>query len=383
MAGNAVLIVAAGSGQRLGGELPKQYLPLAGRSVLRRSIDVFAGHQRIDAIRVVISPDHGDLYRQATEGLKILPPVNGGAARQESVRNGLESLAELKPDKVLIHDAARPFVTTDVIDGVLAALDHHPGAIPAVPVIDTLKRGSESIIIGTVERGGLWRAQTPQGFRFDTILDAHRKLRDKQLTDDSALLEAQGLSVELVPGAEGNFKITTMEDFERAKKLLGSGQIFCTGNGFDVHKFTSGDHVTICGVRVAHNHALEGHSDADVGLHAITDAILGTIGAGDIGQHFPPTDARWKGADSAAFLSHAASLVRDRGGSVVHVDVTIICERPKVGPHREAMVQRVAEILGLAPQRVSVKATTTEGLGFTGRREGIAAQATATVALPA
>lgn len=383
MTGNAVLIVAAGSGQRLGGEVPKQYLPLAGRSVLRRSIDAFAGHTGIDAIRVVISPDHDELYRLSTEGLKILPPVNGGAARQESVRNGLESLAELKPDKVLIHDAARPFVTADVIDGVLAALDRHPGAIPAVPVIDTLKRGKDGLIGGTIDRGGLWRAQTPQGFRFQAILDAHRKLSDKQLTDDAALLEAQGMNVELVPGAEGNFKITTMEDFERAKHLLGTGQVFCTGNGFDVHKFTAGDHVTICGVRVPHSHALEGHSDADVGLHAITDAILGTIGAGDIGQHFPPTDARWKGADSAAFLSHAASLVRDRGGSVVHVDVTIICERPKVGPHREAMVRRVAEILGLAPQRVSVKATTTEGLGFAGRREGIAAQATATATLPA
>jgi 2-C-methyl-D-erythritol 4-phosphate cytidylyltransferase/2-C-methyl-D-erythritol 2,4-cyclodiphosphate synthase len=323
------------------------------------------------------------LYRQSAEGLKILPPVHGGAARQESVRNGLESLTEMRPDNVLIHDAARPFVTADVIDGVISALDRHPGAIPAVPVIDTLKRGSERIIGGTVERAGLWRAQTPQGFRFDAILDAHRKLSDKQLTDDAALLEAQGLKVELVPGAEGNFKITTMEDFERAKRLLSSGQVFCTGNGFDVHKFMAGDHVTICGVRVPHTQKLEGHSDADVGLHAITDAVLGTIGAGDIGMHFPPTDARWKGADSAAFLSHAASLVRARGGNVVHVDVTIICERPKVGPHREAMVRRVAEILGLDPQRVSVKATTTEGLGFTGRREGIAAQATATVALPA
>lgn len=382
MVGNAVLIVAAGSGRRLGGEVPKQYLALAGRSVLRRSIDAFRSHTDIDAIRVVISGDHRDLYAKATDGLDMLPPVIGGAARQESVRNGLESLAGMKPDKVLIHDAARPFVTADVIDGVLQALDRHPGAIPAVPVIDTLKRGSDGTIGGTVDRGGLWRAQTPQGFRFGAILEAHRKLSDRQLTDDAALLEAQGLSVELVPGAEGNFKITTMEDFERATRLLTPARDYLTGNGFDVHRFTAGDHVTICGVRVEHSHALEGHSDADVGLHAITDAILGAIGAGDIGQHFPPTDARWKGADSAAFLSHAASLVGERGGSVVHVDVTIICERPKIGPHREAMVRRVAEILALAPARVSVKATTTEGLGFTGRREGIAAQATATVALP-
>jgi len=383
MVGNAVLIVAAGSGQRLGGEVPKQYLALAGRSVLRRSIDAFRSHAEIDAIRVVISADHRDLYAEATAGLEILPPIMGGAARQESVRNGLESLAGMKPDKVLIHDAARPFVTAEVIDGVLKALDRHPGAIPAVPVIDTLKRGSEGVIGGTVDRGGLWRAQTPQGFRFGAILEAHRKLSDRQLTDDAALLEAQGLSVELVPGAEGNLKITTMEDFERAARLLSSARDYRTGNGFDVHRFTPGDHVTICGVRVQHTHALEGHSDADVGLHAITDAILGAIGAGDIGQHFPPTDPRWKGADSAAFLSHAASLVRERGGSVIHVDVTIICERPKIGPHREAMVRRVVEILALDPARVSVKATTTEGLGFTGRREGIAAQATATVALPA
>ena len=383
MAGNAVLIVAAGSGQRLGGDLPKQYLALAGRSVLRRSIDAFRAHGKIDAIRVVISADHQDLYAQAIAGLDILPPVTGGAARQDSVRNGLESFSGIKPDKVLIHDAARPFVTSDVIDGVLAALDRHPGAIPAVPVTDTLKRGSGGVIGGTVDRGGLWRAQTPQGFRFDTILEAHRKLSDRQLTDDAALLEAQGLNVALVPGAEGNFKITTMEDFDRATRLLSPARDYLTGNGFDVHRFTAGDNVTICGVRVEHTHALEGHSDADVGLHAITDAILGAIGAGDIGQHFPPTDARWKGADSAAFLQHAASLARERGGSVVHVDVTIICERPKVGPHRQAMVQRVAEVLGLDPRRVSVKATTTEGLGFTGRREGIAAQATATVALPA
>jgi 2-C-methyl-D-erythritol 4-phosphate cytidylyltransferase / 2-C-methyl-D-erythritol 2,4-cyclodiphosphate synthase len=382
MAGNAVLIVAAGSGQRLGGDLPKQYLALAGRSVLRRSIDAFRCHEKIDAIRVVISADHQDLYAQAAAGLDILPPVTGGTARQDSVRNGLESLAGMNPDKVLIHDAARPFVTSDVIEGVLAALDRHSGAIPAVPVIDTLKRGARGVIGGTVDRGGLWRAQTPQGFRFDTILEAHRKLSDRQLTDDAALLEAQGLGVALVPGAEGNFKITTMEDFERAARLLAPTRDYLTGNGFDVHRFAAGDHVTICGVRVEHTHALEGHSDADVGLHAITDAILGAIGAGDIGQHFPPTDARWKGADSAAFLQHAASLVRERGGSVVHVDVTIICERPKVGPHRAAMVQRVAEILSLDPRRVSVKATTTEGLGFTGRREGIAAQATATVTLP-
>jgi 2-C-methyl-D-erythritol 4-phosphate cytidylyltransferase/2-C-methyl-D-erythritol 2,4-cyclodiphosphate synthase len=250
-------------------------------------------------------------------------------------------------------------------------------------VIDTLKRGGDGVIGSTVDRSGLWRAQTPQGFRFDAILDAHRKLCDRQLTDDAALLEAQGLNVALVPGAEGNFKITTMEDFDRAARLLAPTRDYLTGNGFDVHRFTAGDQVTICGVRVPHTHALEGHSDADVGLHAITDAILGAIGAGDIGQHFPPTDARWKGADSAAFLQHAASLVNERGGSVVHVDVTIICERPKVGPHRAAMVQRVAEILALDARRVSVKATTTEGLGFTGRREGIAAQATATVALPA
>ncbi|HEY7690520.1 MAG TPA: bifunctional 2-C-methyl-D-erythritol 4-phosphate cytidylyltransferase/2-C-methyl-D-erythritol 2,4-cyclodiphosphate synthase [Dongiaceae bacterium] len=383
MPGNAALIVAAGSGQRFGGELPKQYMTLAGRSILRRSIDAFQAHGAIEAIRVVISDDHRGLYDASTEGLAILPPVIGGVARQGSVRNGLESLRDLNPDKVLIHDAARPFVTAEVIDGVLAALDQHPGAIPAVAVTDTLKRGKEGAIGGTVDRAGLWRAQTPQGFRFAAILEAHRKMADRELTDDAALLEAQGMSVALVPGAEANFKITTKEDFERAARLLAPARDYLTGNGFDVHRFTAGDHVTICGIRVEHSHALEGHSDADVGLHAITDAVLGAIGAGDIGQHFPPTDPRWKGADSAAFLKHAVTLVGERGGSIVHVDVTIICERPKVGPHRNAMVQRVAEILGLNPQRVSVKATTTEGLGFTGRREGIAAQATATIALPA
>jgi 2-C-methyl-D-erythritol 4-phosphate cytidylyltransferase/2-C-methyl-D-erythritol 2,4-cyclodiphosphate synthase len=383
MGGNVALIVAAGSGLRLGGELPKQYLALAGRSILRRSIDAFRAHPKIGAIRVVTNPDHGDLYRRAIGDAEILPPVAGGAARQESVRNGLESLVELNPDKVLIHDAARPFVGADVIDRVLAALDSHAGAIPAVPVTDTLKRERQGEIEATVDRSGLWRAQTPQGFRFGGILEAHRRFRDLQLTDDAALAESLGLSVALVPGAEGNYKITTAEDYERAARAMTPPREYLTGNGFDVHRFTAGDHVTICGVRVPHSHGLEGHSDADVGLHAITDAILGAIGAGDIGQHFPPSDPRWKGADSAAFLAHAAGLVRELHGQVSHVDVTLICERPKIGPHRAAMVRRVADILGLEPRRVSVKATTTEGLGFAGRQEGIAAQATATVALPA
>jgi 2-C-methyl-D-erythritol 4-phosphate cytidylyltransferase/2-C-methyl-D-erythritol 2,4-cyclodiphosphate synthase len=284
---------------------------------------------------------------------------------------------------VLIHDAARPFVTATIIDRTLAALGDAPAAVVAVPVADTLKRGADGSVVATVDRAGLWRAQTPQGFRFADILAAHRQARGASLTDDAAVAEIAGLNVRLVMGADDNFKITTMDDLQRAERLLGADtREFRAGTGYDVHRFSEGDSVTLCGVRIEHSHRLEGHSDADVGMHALTDAILGAIGAGDIGSHFPPSDPQWRGADSARFLSHAAHLVAAKGGCIVHVDVTIICERPKIAPHRAAMVARIAEILGTGADRVSVKATTTEGLGFTGRREGIAAQAAATVALP-
>lgn len=382
---NAIaLIVAAGSGTRLGGEVPKQYLALAGRAVLRHSVETFLRHPAISAVRVVISAEHRALYDSAIAGLAILPPVTGGASRQDSVRHGLESLAELRPDCVLIHDAARPFLTKDIVDRTLAALDDVPGAVVAVPVTDTLKRGQDGRVAGTVDRSALWRAQTPQAFRYAEILAAHRQAKGATMTDDAAVAEAAGLPVKLVMGADDNFKITTADDLQRAQRLVGApAPEFRTGTGYDVHRFAAGDSVTICGIRIAHDQALEGHSDADVGLHALTDAILGAIGAGDLGSHFPPGDPQWRGADSARFLTHAASLVAAKGGRIAHVDVTLICERPKIAPHRAAMVARIAAILGLEESRVSVKATTTEGLGFTGRREGIAAQAVATIALPA
>jgi 2-C-methyl-D-erythritol 4-phosphate cytidylyltransferase / 2-C-methyl-D-erythritol 2,4-cyclodiphosphate synthase len=378
------LVVAAGSGQRFGSEVPKQYLPLAGRPVIRHALEIFAGHPGIDAVRVVLNPDHRPLYDEAVTGLELLPPVAGGASRQESVLNGLESLAALRPDHVLIHDAARPFVSAGIIDRTLATLATSPAALVAVPVTDTLKRATEQMVTATVDRRDLWRAQTPQGFRYAEILAAHRQSAGAALTDDAAVAEAAGLAVSLVMGADDNFKITTAEDLQRAERLLGGGAMeFRTGSGYDVHRFATGSSVTLCGVRIAHSHGLECHSDADVGLHALTDALLGAIGAGDIGSHFPPSDPQWRGVDSARFLAHAAALVAARGGRVNHVDVTLVCERPKIAPHRAAMVSRIAEILGLAPDRVSVKATTTEGLGFTGRSEGIAGHAIATVALPA
>lgn len=378
------LIVAAGSGTRFGGEVPKQYLPLAGRPVLRHSIETFQAHPGISDVRVVISAEHRSLYENAVSGLRIMPPVMGGASRQDSVRNGLESLAEAKPDRVLIHDAARPFVSAAIIERALAALDGAAGAIVAVPVTDTLKRSCDDVVAETVERSGLWRAQTPQGFRFGEILAAHRQASGAALTDDAAVAEAAGLPVRLVMGADDNFKITTSDDLRRAERMLASGTPeYRTGMGYDVHRFVAGNGITLCGVRVPHDQALEGHSDADAGLHALTDALLGTIGAGDIGKHFPPSDVRWRGADSAQFLSHAVGLLAAKGARVVHVDVTLICERPKIAPHRDVMVARIASIIGIAESRVSVKATTTEGLGFTGRREGIAAQAVATVAVTA
>ncbi|MGQ0676853.1 MAG: bifunctional 2-C-methyl-D-erythritol 4-phosphate cytidylyltransferase/2-C-methyl-D-erythritol 2,4-cyclodiphosphate synthase [Rhodospirillales bacterium] len=386
------LIVAAGRGHRFGGETPKQYLKLGGAAVLRHCLAVFLGHPRVGQAQVVIHPDDRALYDAAVAGLDLPPPVHGGAARQDSVRLGLESLEKRAPDLVLIHDAARPFVDAPIIDRTLDALSRSPGAIAAVKVADTIKRaGKDDAIAGTLDRAALWRAQTPQGFRFREILTAHRAAAGRgpkaaELTDDAAVAERAGLEVALVAGSEDNFKVTTMDDLSRAERVLaarGGGGETRVGTGFDVHRLgKKQDYVTLCGVRVPHDSGLIGHSDADVALHALTDAILGALGVGDIGSFFPPTDARWKDADSAVFIRHAADQVTARGGAIVHLDVTIVCERPRVGPHRAAMARRVGEILGLEPSRVSVKATTTEELGFTGRREGIAAQAVATIRLP-
>ena len=382
------LIVAAGRGRRFGGSLPKQYAPLAGKRLLAHTLALFAGHPRIDGVRAVIHQDDRDLYDEAAQGLELLTPTGGGDSRQESVRLGLESLAEVAPAKVLIHDGARPFVATDLVSRVVEALDHVPGALAAVPVTDTLKREADGFTGETVDRSGLWRAQTPQGFHYGKILAAHRDMAGAELTDDAALAERAGLAVRLVEGSVENEKITTQEDLMRAEaRLAHSPTETRFGQGFDVHKFgaegSGNGQVQLCGIAVSHERPLIGHSDADVGLHAITDALLGALAEGDIGDHFPPSDQRWKGAPSQIFLQHAGDLVTRRGGKVVNVDLTFICERPKIGPHRRAMARQVAEILSIDPSRVSIKATTTEGLGFAGRREGIAAQAVAAVALPA
>jgi 2-C-methyl-D-erythritol 4-phosphate cytidylyltransferase/2-C-methyl-D-erythritol 2,4-cyclodiphosphate synthase len=381
------LVVAAGRGSRMGSDVPKQYLPLAGEAVLRHSLRAFATHAAITGTRAVIHPDDRAQYDTAAAGIYLLAPVPGGAQRQESVLRGLESLTEHKPDVVLIHDGARPLISGATISAVLDALATQPGAIAAVPVRDTLKRGTGETIAATVDRRDLWRAQTPQGFRYADILRAHRAAAGRECTDDAQVAEQAGLAVTLVQDREDNVKITTAEDLMRAEGILAAATMQShgdvrVGSGFDVHRFGPGDGVMLCGVRIPFHAGLEGHSDADVGLHALCDALLATIAAGDIGQHFSPSDPRWRGADSSQFVAFALELIRERGGIVAHVDVTVICEAPKVAPHRAAMTARIAEILALAPDRVSVKATTTEKLGFTGRGEGIAASATATVRLP-
>jgi len=375
----ALLIVAAGSGIRAGGAVPKQYQALAGTPVLRRSIEAFAHRDDIVATQVAIGADQENLYRTATQGLSLLNPVAGGDTRRHSVFHGLNTLAVHRPNFVLIHDAARPLVSRVLIDRVIAALeDGAEAAIPLLPVADTLKTEAGGHW-KTISREGLLRAQTPQGFRFDTIMAAHRNFATQDVTDDMAMAELAGLKIEAVPGEGGNLKITTQDDMMLAERMLGSGADFRTGFGYDAHRFVAGDHVWLCGVKIAHDKALEGHSDADAGLHALTDAILGAAGLGDIGVHFPPTDPQWRGADSARFLAYASKLVKQAGATVTHCDVTLICERPKIGPHREAMRARIAEILAMDVSRVSVKATTTEGMGFTGRGEGLAAHAVATV----
>ncbi|HJP23426.1 MAG TPA: bifunctional 2-C-methyl-D-erythritol 4-phosphate cytidylyltransferase/2-C-methyl-D-erythritol 2,4-cyclodiphosphate synthase [Alphaproteobacteria bacterium] len=384
----AALIVAAGRGQRLGGSLAKQYLELGGCALLTHSVSAFANHEAVGPVRVVISADDEQTYRAAVSGLELLEPVIGGAERQESVRLGLESLEGLAPDRVLIHDAARPFVSAGVIDRVLAALEQGPGAVAAVALADTLKRqtAASRTIAATVDRAGLWRAQTPQGFAYAEILAAHRAAAQSagpDFTDDAAVAEAAGLTVELVAGDEDNFKITTTDDMERARRLFDSrlGDVR-VGSGFDVHRFGPGDHVMLCGLALPHERGLVGLSDADVALHALTDALLSALAEGDIGSHFPPGEERWQDADSATFVRFAMARLAARGGRLAHVDLTIVCQQPKIAPQREAMRARLAELLELEPGRIAVKGTTSEGLGFTGRGEGIAVQATATVRLP-
>ena len=380
MAGCVALVVGAGQGARFGGEIPKQYMDLGGIPVLRRTLTAFLTHPAVDAVRAVIHPDHRFLFETAAHGLDVPAPVDGGATRQDSVRLGLASIADLEPDIVLIHDAARPGVSHRVIADVIAALRDVPGAIPALAVRDTLKRGADGRIETTVERAGLWRAQTPQGFRYAEIVDAHARCIGLPVTDDAAVAEQAGLAVAIVPGEEINEKVTTPQDLERLEALM-TGFDIRTGIGYDVHRFEAGNGVMLCGVEIPFVFKLKGHSDADVALHAVTDAIFGALGDGDIGSHFPPSDPQWKGAASHLFLEYARHRVAERGGTIANVDVTIICEAPKIGPHRERMRRRLSEILGIGLERVGVKGTTTERLGFAGRGEGIAAQAVATIRL--
>ena len=373
----AAIIVAAGRGLRAGGELPKQWQNLRGKPVIWHTFNVLRPH--VDDIVVVLHPD--DQARWAALGLDAAHVVTGGATRDASVREGLAALAANPPDNVLIHDAARPLVSAAIITDVIAALDHHAGAAPAIAVTDALWTGVEGFVSGSRDRSGLFRAQTPQGFHYAAIVSAHDQ-RTGPAVDDVEVARGAGLDVAIVAGEEHNLKITTHDDFSRAANMLGHDMDVRCGNGYDVHRFGDGDHVWLCGVKVPHGRGLQGHSDADVGMHAVTDAIYGALGMGDIGQHFPPSDPQWRGAPSRVFLEHAASLVADRNGSIGNIDLTIICEAPKVGPHRDAMRKSLSDILKIDPTRISVKATTTEKLGFTGRGEGIAAQAAVTVRLP-
>ena len=371
----AGIIVAAGRGTRAGDGPPKQWRALSGRPVLAHAIEAFRG--MVDHLLVVIHPEDRLLAEQTLPDVDF---VTGGATRDASVRNALEALALMGVDKVLIHDGARPLVSKALIQRVISALDTAEGAAPALPVTDALWRGEALVVTGTQDRTNLWRAQTPQGFRFGPILAAHRA-HPGGAADDVEVARAAGLTVAIVEGEEENLKLTFASDFDRAEHILKGRRTMDIrlGNGFDVHAFGPGDHVWLCGVKVPHGAGLVGHSDADVGMHALTDAIYGALAEGDIGRHFPPSDPQWKGAESHIFLRHAAGRAAARGFRIANADVTLICERPKVGPHAAAMQAELARILGIEPDRVSVKATTSERLGFTGREEGIAALATATL----
>ena len=373
----AALIVAAGKGERAGGGTPKQWRPLAGKRVIDHTIARFRASDVVDSIVVVVS----DRDRHHWETLKGVQLVTGGADRSGSVRNGLLALQGSGVSRVLIHDAARACVPVALINTVAAALDAHPAAAPGLLVTDALWTGADNTVTGTQDRSGLFAAQTPQGFHFDAILAA-QLTANHAAADDVELARAAGLPVAIVPGAADNLKITSPEDFDRANRILGAEMDIRTGTGFDVHRFGPGDHVTLCGVAVPHDRGLQGHSDADVGMHAVTDAIYGALAQGDIGRHFPPSDPQWKGADSAVFLRHAVEMATNAGYRISNIDCTLICEFPKIGPHAAVMQSRMAEIMGMTPDRVSVKATTSEKLGFTGRGEGIAAQAVATLVQP-
>ena len=372
----AALIVAAGRGTRAGGSVAKQWQTIAGIPMLDQTLKAFEANPNIDQIALVLAEgeiEQADQYRNAGYVVTM-----GGAERSISVRNGLEALAPFEPEKVLIHDAARPCVSSALIDRVIDALETHEGAAPALPVIDALWTGEQGLVSGTRDRTDLYRAQTPQGFSFCRILAAHKSY-DGMAPDDVTVARAAKINVAIVAGDDDNLKVTMPEDFEKAARILGAPSMVRLGNGFDVHRFGPGDHVTLCGVRVPHERSLQGHSDADVGMHAITDAIYGALAKGDIGQHFPPSDPQWKGAASNIFLRHAVDLAGELGWAIGNVDCTLICEQPKIGPHAEEMRHTLARIMETSADVISVKATTSEQLGFTGRGEGIAAMATATL----
>jgi 2-C-methyl-D-erythritol 4-phosphate cytidylyltransferase / 2-C-methyl-D-erythritol 2,4-cyclodiphosphate synthase len=387
----AALVVAAGSGTRFGAaSMPKQYQPLLGKPLLRWSLDTLASHPEIDSVHVVIHPDHQDLFTAAAAGTKIRAPILGGATRQESVRLGLDALAaqETPPDFVLIHDAARPCLSAALVSAITSCLQSGDTAVlPGIPVTDTIKRAQENGRVTTEDRNNLYTVQTPQGFNFNMIHALHLQYAAESLTDDAALVEKSSGAIRMVQGDPQNIKVTYADSLSNAAQILAvARQDIRTGKGYDVHRLVPPRHdldrLIIGGITLPHDKVLDGHSDADVALHAITDALLGTVCNGDIGMHFSPKDERWKGADSADFLRHAAQLICAHDGLITHVDLTVICEAPKIGPHRDAMRARIADILCMPADRISVKATTTEGLGFTGRGEGIAAEAVVTVRLP-
>src|ERR1700724_2037723 len=380
----AAVVVAAGRGLRAGGDMAKQYRHLAGEPVIRRSLRLFAHHPEVALVQPVIHPDDGARFGAATDGLNLLAPGFGGATRQASVRAGLEALAPLRPDLVLIHDAARPYASAALVSRAIAAVAATGAAVPVMPLADTVKAiDAAGMIEQTLDRTKLRTVQTPQVFAFAPVLNAHQRAAASGLenfTDDAALAEWAGLKVAVFAGEAGNLKLTTPEDVPRAERDHAAALADVrTGSGFDVHAFAPGDHVMLGGGKIPHERGVIGHSDADVALHALTDAVLGALAEGDIGTHFPPSDPQWRGAPSDRFLGFAVERVRARGGRIAHLDLTIVCEAPRVGPHRDAMRARIGTIVGLPVERVAVKATTSEKLGFTGRAEGIAALATATI----
>ncbi len=383
----AVVVAAAGSGSRFGDELPKQYCVVAGKPLIAHTLQRFIDHSGIGRVVVSISPDHEDLFEAAAKGLPVDAVVPGGFDRQQSVRSALEHLSSDPPSRVLIHDGARPLPSPGLIERTNAALNDSVAAAPVLPITDTLVRGVDGASGEAVRREGLFRVQTPQAFHFDVILDAHRAFADQSFTDDASMAREAGHTVRLIAGEENNVKVTRPDDVDAVTRLLADRLESRTGSGFDVHKLGPSKKrgkkvVRLGGIDIPFDKVLIGHSDADVALHAITDALLGALGAGDIGQHFPPSDPTWRGVDSSHFLSVAAQMAGDQGAIVTLIDLTIICQEPKVGPHRGEMARRIAEILGVDPRRVNVKATTTEGLGFTGRSEGIAAMASASILVP-